>query len=75
MKVIDILCYNQEAKSYDHYLASSSKSVKSIIDENNNPTDKFYEFIINNIDELKGKNIPRENIKAMVRDLNNCKKF
>lgn len=75
MKIIDILCYVPETQSYEHYYATSSKSIKSIIDGDNNPTDKFYDFIINNIDEIKDKKMPKENIKAMVRDLNNCKKF
>jgi len=75
MKIIDILCYVPETQSYEHYYGASSKSVKSIIDADNNPTDKFYDFIINNIDEIKDKKPPKENIKAMVRDLNNCKKF
>ena len=75
MKIIDILCYVPETKSYEHYYAASSKSIKSIIDNDNNPTDKFYNFIINNIDEIKDKKMLRENIKAIVRDLNNCKRF
>jgi hypothetical protein len=50
MKLVEILSYNSVKNEYEHYTIVTSKHEKSLVTTDNNPTDKFYNFIIENTD-------------------------
>lgn len=72
MKVIDIISLNENNK-YDHYTVISSKSFKSLINDDTTLTDNFYNFIINTFN-IPCKR-PKSNTRAIVKDLSKCIKY
>lgn len=72
MKVIDIISLN-ENNEYEHYTTISSKSIKSLINDDSTLTNNFYNFVVNtfNIPDSRSKN----NTRAIVKDLSECIKY
>lgn len=73
MKLVEILSLNPETGNYDHYTITTNKKTESLINNDNDPTDKFYNFIKENIECFKER--PRQNIKCLVRDLSEYIKY
>lgn len=73
MKLVEILSFNPESGQYDHYTVTTTKATKNIVNEDNTLTDKFYNFVIEHMDWMKDR--PRQNTKALVRDLSEFLKY